>query len=79
MDAINKLTPEQRQQVMAQAQQEANGQIMREMVNKMVESCFQKCAGTSVRLRNRTIEHDNMGRRYTGATLNSHVFRFHTG
>lgn len=47
MDAINKLTPEQRQQVMAQAQQEANGQIMREMVNKMVESCFQKCAGTS--------------------------------
>jgi hypothetical protein len=50
MDAINKLTPEQRQAVMMQAQQEANAQIMREMVSKMANSCFKKCAGTSVRL-----------------------------
>ena len=49
MDAINKLTPEQRQAVMMQAQQEANSQIMREMINKMAQACFQKCAGTSVR------------------------------
>jgi hypothetical protein len=49
MDAINKLSPEQRQAVMVQAQQEANGQIMREMMNKMAQACFQKCAGTSVR------------------------------
>jgi hypothetical protein len=50
MDAINNLSPQQRQQVMAQAQQEANAQIMREMVNKMATACFKKCAGTSVRL-----------------------------
>jgi hypothetical protein len=50
MDAINNLSPQQRQAVMAQAQQEANAQIMREMVNKMATSCFNKCAGTSVRL-----------------------------
>ena len=33
---------------MMQAQQEANDQIMRTMVEKMVASCFKKCAGTSV-------------------------------
>ena len=49
MDAIAKLTPEQRQAVMHQAQQEANAQVMREMIAKMANSCFQKCAGTSVR------------------------------
>ncbi len=55
MDAINKLSPEQRQAVMIQAQQEANGQIMREMINKMAQACFQKCAGTSVRSQARLI------------------------
>jgi Tim10/DDP family zinc finger len=49
MDALNKLTPEQRQAVMMQAQKEANTQIMRDMINNMAQACFQKCAGTSVR------------------------------
>jgi len=47
----SKLTPEQLQVFMAQAQQEANQQIMQSMVEKMVSACFKKCAGTSVRLR----------------------------
>jgi hypothetical protein len=49
MDALNKLTPEQRQAVMMQAQNEANSQIMRDMINNMAQACFRKCAGTSVR------------------------------
>lgn len=48
MNQIQNLSPEQRQAVMVQAQQEANAQIMRDMVNKMATACFQKCAGTSV-------------------------------
>eukprot|EP00546_Thalassionema_frauenfeldii_P013642 CAMPEP_0178919370 /NCGR_PEP_ID=MMETSP0786-20121207/14397_1 /TAXON_ID=186022 /ORGANISM="Thalassionema frauenfeldii, Strain CCMP 1798" /LENGTH=84 /DNA_ID=CAMNT_0020593289 /DNA_START=41 /DNA_END=295 /DNA_ORIENTATION=- len=47
MNQIQNLSPEQRQAVMVQAQQEANAQIMRDMVNKMATACFQKCAGTS--------------------------------
>mmetsp|Transcript_19965 Transcript_19965/g.29608 ORF Transcript_19965/g.29608 Transcript_19965/m.29608 type:complete len:85 (+) Transcript_19965:91-345(+) len=47
MNQLQNLSPEQRQAVMVQAQQEANAQIMRDMVNKMATSCFQKCAGTS--------------------------------
>lgn len=45
---LNSLTPEQKQAVMAQAQQEANQQIMQKMMSTMVKSCFDKCAGTSV-------------------------------
>eukprot|EP00549_Striatella_unipunctata_P014038 CAMPEP_0118679344 /NCGR_PEP_ID=MMETSP0800-20121206/3734_1 /TAXON_ID=210618 ORGANISM="Striatella unipunctata, Strain CCMP2910" /NCGR_SAMPLE_ID=MMETSP0800 /ASSEMBLY_ACC=CAM_ASM_000638 /LENGTH=70 /DNA_ID=CAMNT_0006575325 /DNA_START=121 /DNA_END=333 /DNA_ORIENTATION=+ len=32
---------------MMQAQQEANQQIMQDMMNRMTASCFKKCAGTS--------------------------------
>eukprot|EP00565_Helicotheca_tamesis_P004577 CAMPEP_0185730384 /NCGR_PEP_ID=MMETSP1171-20130828/9720_1 /TAXON_ID=374046 /ORGANISM="Helicotheca tamensis, Strain CCMP826" /LENGTH=86 /DNA_ID=CAMNT_0028399415 /DNA_START=24 /DNA_END=284 /DNA_ORIENTATION=+ len=45
--ALANLTPEQRQAVMVQAQQEANQRIMQAMMDKMAESCFKKCAGTS--------------------------------
>jgi Tim10/DDP family zinc finger len=48
MDQINSLTPEQRQAVLMQAQQEANQRVMQDMVQRMVKTCFQKCAGTSV-------------------------------
>jgi DNA-directed RNA polymerase specialized sigma24 family protein len=44
------LSPEQRQAVMVQAQQEANQRIMQDMLQKMVKTCFTKCAGTSVRI-----------------------------
>jgi hypothetical protein len=46
---LNQLTPQQRQAIMMKAQQEANQQIMQEMIEKMTASCFKKCAGTSVR------------------------------
>mmetsp|Transcript_10911 Transcript_10911/g.19587 ORF Transcript_10911/g.19587 Transcript_10911/m.19587 type:complete len:109 (+) Transcript_10911:247-573(+) len=45
--ALASLTPEQKQAVMAQAQQQANQQIMTAMVESMTVSCFDKCAGTS--------------------------------
>lgn len=45
---MNQLTAEQRQQVLMQAQQEANQRIMQDMIQKMVATCFKKCAGTSV-------------------------------
>ncbi|GFH58944.1 zf-Tim10_DDP-domain-containing protein [Chaetoceros tenuissimus] len=45
--AINNLTPQQKQAVMMRAQQEANQQIMQSMLEKMVSTCFKKCAGTS--------------------------------
>jgi DNA-directed RNA polymerase specialized sigma24 family protein len=45
---INQLTPQQRQAVLMRAQQEANQQIMQDMVQRMVKTCFSKCAGTSV-------------------------------
>jgi DNA-directed RNA polymerase specialized sigma24 family protein len=48
MDQINQLSPEQRQAIMLQAQQEANQQIMQSMMEKMISTCFKKCAGTSV-------------------------------
>lgn len=44
---LNQLTPQQRQAIMMKAQQEANQQIMQEMIEKMTASCFKKCAGTS--------------------------------
>ena len=47
---ISKFTPEQKQAVMVQAQQEANQRVMQGMVKSMVTTCFQKCAGTSVSL-----------------------------
>mmetsp|Transcript_9078 Transcript_9078/g.16599 ORF Transcript_9078/g.16599 Transcript_9078/m.16599 type:complete len:86 (+) Transcript_9078:150-407(+) len=45
--ALQSLTPEQKQAVMAQAQQQANQQIIQAMVEGMTLSCFDKCAGTS--------------------------------
>jgi hypothetical protein len=46
---LNQLTPEQRQAIMMKAQQEANQQVMQEMMKHMTAACFEKCAGTSVR------------------------------
>ena len=40
--AINNLTPQQKQAVMMRAQQEANQQIMQSMLEKMVSTCFKK-------------------------------------
>lgn len=45
---LSQLTPEQRQAIMMKAQQEANQQIMTEMMKNMVSACFDKCSGTSV-------------------------------
>jgi hypothetical protein len=47
---ISQLSPDQRQALMAQAQQEANQSIMQDMMKNMVKTCFDRCAGTSVRL-----------------------------
>jgi hypothetical protein len=47
---LNSLSPEQRQAVMMQAQQEANQTIMQELMKEMVTTCFEKCSGTSVRI-----------------------------
>jgi hypothetical protein len=46
---LSQLTPEQRQAIMAKAQQEANQQVMQAMMTNMTKACFDKCAGTSVR------------------------------
>jgi len=46
---LNQLSPQQKQAVLMQAQQEANQKVMEEMMNKMVAACYDKCAGTSVR------------------------------
>jgi DNA-directed RNA polymerase specialized sigma24 family protein len=51
-DALAKLTPEQRQMIMAKAQQEANQQVMQEMMELMNKTCFDKCVGTTVSLLN---------------------------
>ena len=45
---IKNLTPQQRQAVLMQAQNEANMKIRAELLNKIVASCYDKCAGTSV-------------------------------
>jgi hypothetical protein len=58
--AINQMTPEQRQAVMMQAQQEANQQIMQGMIEKMVSQCFETCAGTSVGFEKCSIELNTM-------------------
>ena len=47
-DQLGSLTPEQQQQLMQRAQQEANMQITRQMVERMADLCFTKCAGTYV-------------------------------
>mmetsp|Transcript_22392 Transcript_22392/g.32108 ORF Transcript_22392/g.32108 Transcript_22392/m.32108 type:complete len:90 (+) Transcript_22392:1707-1976(+) len=44
---LNQLSPQQKQAVLMQAQQEANQKVMEEMMNKMVAACYDKCAGTS--------------------------------
>lgn len=36
--------------IMMKAQQEANQQVMQEMMKHMTAACFDKCAGTSVRI-----------------------------
>ena len=46
--ALQNLTPEQKQAVMAQAQGQANQQIMAAMVENMTAQCFNKCVGASV-------------------------------
>jgi Tim10/DDP family zinc finger len=46
---LSQLTPEQRQAIMMKAQQEANEQVMQEMMKRMTSACFERCAGTSVR------------------------------
>ena len=46
-NSLNQLTPEQRQQIMLQAQQEANQSIMQRMMEKMSSSCFKLCTSTS--------------------------------
>lgn len=46
--ALRNLTPEQKQAVMAQAQGQANQEIMAAMVENMTSKCFAKCVGTSV-------------------------------
>eukprot|EP00970_Alexandrium_tamarense_P005435 scaffold894_cov260-Alexandrium_tamarense.AAC.3 len=43
--ALASLTPEQKQAVMMQAQEQANQQVMTAMVESMTEKCFEKCAG----------------------------------
>lgn len=45
---MSQLTPQQKQAIMMRAQQEANQKIMQAMMEKMVKTCFDKCAGTSV-------------------------------
>jgi hypothetical protein len=45
---LNQLSPEQRQAIMVRAKQEADQQVMQEMMKKMVTACYDKCAGTSV-------------------------------
>jgi DNA-directed RNA polymerase specialized sigma24 family protein len=50
-EAMAKLTPEQRQMIMAKAQQEANQQVMQQMMDMMNKTCFEKCVGTSVSYR----------------------------
>ena len=52
---LQNLTPEQRQAVLMQVQQEANQRIMQDMLQRMVKTCFTKCAGTSVRKGERMI------------------------
>ena len=47
---LSQLTPQQRQAVLMQAQQEANQKIMQDMLQRMVKTCFTKCTGTSVRV-----------------------------
>ncbi|KAG7366896.1 cyclin-like protein [Nitzschia inconspicua] len=44
---MDQLSPEQRQAVLMQAQQEANQRIMQDLLQRMVKTCFNKCAGTS--------------------------------
>jgi hypothetical protein len=46
---LSQLSPEQRQAIMMRAKQEADQQIMTEMMKRMTGACFDKCAGTSVR------------------------------
>lgn len=45
---LRQLSPEQRQAIMYQAQQEANQSVMQEMMKEMITKCFDSCAGTSV-------------------------------
>ena len=45
--ALQNLTPDQKTAIMAQAQQQANQQIMTGMIESMTVACIEKCAGTS--------------------------------
>jgi len=46
--ALQNLTPDQKQAIMQEAQNQANQQIMTSMIENMTAACFDKCAGTSV-------------------------------
>jgi hypothetical protein len=45
---LSQLSPEQRQGIMVKAQQEANQQVMQNMMQQMASACFDRCAGNSV-------------------------------
>mmetsp|Transcript_27988 Transcript_27988/g.58825 ORF Transcript_27988/g.58825 Transcript_27988/m.58825 type:complete len:87 (-) Transcript_27988:418-678(-) len=45
--ALQNLTPDQKQAIMQEAQNQANQQIMTSMIENMTAACFDKCAGTS--------------------------------
>ena len=46
----NSLTPQQQQAVMVQAQNEANQQIMQNMMDSLIKQCFEKCAVSATEL-----------------------------
>jgi len=45
-DALSKLTPQQKQEIMIRAQREVNTKLMQDMVESMSTLCFKKCAGS---------------------------------
>ena len=45
---LNKLTPEQQAAVINNMQQQVQQQQLQDLVQKVTDKCFKKCAGTSV-------------------------------
>ena len=52
MEAMNNLTPEQRQQAVQAAAMQVNQQLMQDIMKKSIETCFSKCATSSVGFQN---------------------------
>mmetsp|Transcript_4186 Transcript_4186/g.8074 ORF Transcript_4186/g.8074 Transcript_4186/m.8074 type:complete len:84 (+) Transcript_4186:195-446(+) len=48
-DQLNQLSPEKQQAVIRQLAMQAQQEALSNMMEKMTEVCFKKCAGTSVR------------------------------